>query len=75
MDLVPAVLSVPALLAAVSVVSAVLVVSTDHSELTRLAERILVLQGGRITEELRRPHIDPDRITAATIGAGQGAAA
>jgi len=55
--------------------AAVLVVSTDHSELTRLAERVLVLRGGRFAEELRRPNIDPDRITAATIGAGQGAAA
>jgi ribose transport system ATP-binding protein len=55
--------------------AAVVVVSTDHSELTRLAERVLVLRGGRIAEELKRPHIDPDRITAATIGAGQGAAA
>jgi ribose transport system ATP-binding protein len=55
--------------------AAILLVSTDHSELTRLAERVLVLRGGRFAEELRRPHIDPDRITAATIGAGQGAAA
>jgi ribose transport system ATP-binding protein len=55
--------------------AAVVVVSTDHSELTRLAERVLVLRGGHIAEELKRPHIDPDRITAATIGAGQGAAA
>jgi ribose transport system ATP-binding protein len=55
--------------------AAVLVVSTDHSELTRLAERVLVLRGGRIADELRRPTIDPDRITAATIGAQQGAAA
>jgi hypothetical protein len=43
--------------------------------LPRLAERVLVLRGGRFAEELRRPNIDPDRITAATIGAGQGAAA
>ena len=49
--------------------AAVIVASTDHSELTRLAERVIVLSGGRIVEELRRPHIDPDRITAATIGA------
>jgi ribose transport system ATP-binding protein len=55
--------------------AAVLIVSTDHSELTRLAERVLVLRGGRFADEIRRPHIDPDRITAATIGAGQGAAA
>jgi ribose transport system ATP-binding protein len=55
--------------------AAVIVASTDHSELTRLAERVIVLSGGRIVEELRRPHIDPDRITAATIGAGRGQAA
>lgn len=55
--------------------AAVLVVSTDHSELTRLAERVIVLRGGRIADELRRPHIDPDRITVATIGATGGAAA
>ena len=36
---------------------------------------VLVLRGGRVADELRRPHIDPDRITAATIGAGKGAAA
>jgi len=55
--------------------TAVVVVSTDHSELTRLAERVLVLRNGRVVEELRRPHIDPDRITAATIGQSRGAAA
>ena len=55
--------------------AAVLVVSTDHSELTRLAERVLVLRNGRVADVLRRPNIDPDRITAATIGANQGAAA
>jgi len=58
--------------------AAVVVVSTDHSELTRLAERVVVLRNGRIADVLRRPHIDPDRITAATIGQGsqsKGAAA
>ncbi|WP_409329663.1 sugar ABC transporter ATP-binding protein [Trujillonella humicola] len=55
--------------------AAVVVVSTDHSELTRLAERVVVLRNGRVAEELRRPHIDPDRITAATIGQSRGAAA
>jgi ribose transport system ATP-binding protein len=55
--------------------AAVVLVSTDHSELTRLAERVLVLRNGRIADELRRPHIDPDRITAATIGQSRGAAA
>jgi ribose transport system ATP-binding protein len=55
--------------------AAVVVVSTDHTELTRLAERVVVLRNGRITDVLHRPSIDPDRITAATIGANQGAAA
>jgi ribose transport system ATP-binding protein len=55
--------------------TAVLVVSTDHGELTRLAERVVVLRNGRVVEEMRRPHIDPDRITAATIGQSRGVAA
>jgi ribose transport system ATP-binding protein len=55
--------------------AAVLVISTDHSELTRLAERVVVLRGGRVADVLQRPNLDPDRITAATIGANQGAAA
>ena len=61
--------------AAAAAGAAVIVVSTDHTELTRLAERVIVLRGGCITDVLRRPHLDPDRITAATIGAKQGAAA
>lgn len=52
--------------------AAVVVVSTDHAELTRIAHRVIVLRGGRIISELHRPHIDPDRITAATVGAGRG---
>jgi ribose transport system ATP-binding protein len=55
--------------------AAVVVVSTDHSELTRLAERVVVLRNGRVADVLVRPHIDPDRITAATIGQKKGAAA
>jgi ribose transport system ATP-binding protein len=55
--------------------AAVVVVSTDHSELTRLAERVVVLRNGRVADVLRRPHIDPDRITAATIGQSKGVAA
>src|SRR4051794_20636173 len=55
--------------------TAVVVVSTDHGELTRLAERVVVLRNGRVADVLRRPHIDPDRITAATIGQSKGAAA
>ncbi|MFI5426572.1 ATP-binding cassette domain-containing protein [Aeromicrobium sp. UC242_57] len=52
--------------------AAVIVISTDHAELTRLAHRVVVLNDGRITDEINRPHIDPDHITAATIGVGQG---
>jgi ribose transport system ATP-binding protein len=55
--------------------TAVVVVSTDHSELTRLAERIVVLRNGRVADVLHRPNIDPDRITAATIGQSKGVAA
>jgi ribose transport system ATP-binding protein len=55
--------------------AAVLVASTDHSELTRLAERVLVFSEGHIVDELRRPHLDPDRITASTIGTRRGVAA
>jgi ribose transport system ATP-binding protein len=55
--------------------AAVVIVSTDHSELTRLAERVVVLRNGRVADELRRPNVDPDRITAATIGQSKGAAA
>ena len=55
--------------------AAVVVVSTDHSELTRLAERVVVLRNGRVADVLRRPHIDADLITAATIGQSRGAAA
>jgi ribose transport system ATP-binding protein len=55
--------------------AAVLVISTDHTELTRLCERVVVLRGGRVADVLRRPHIDPDRITASTIGKSKGAAA
>jgi ribose transport system ATP-binding protein len=55
--------------------AAVVIVSTDHSELTRLAERVVVLRNGRVADELRRPNIDPDRITAATIGQSKGVAA
>jgi ribose transport system ATP-binding protein len=55
--------------------AAVLVISTDHTELTRLAERVVVLRRGQITDTLRQPNIDPDRITAATLGTDLGAVA
>jgi ribose transport system ATP-binding protein len=55
--------------------AAVLVISTDHSELTRMAERVIVLRRGQIADRLQQPNIDPDRITAATLGTDQGAVA
>jgi ribose transport system ATP-binding protein len=47
--------------------AAVLVVSTDHGELTRLCDRVIVLSVGRVVDEFARPRIDPDRLTASTL--------
>lgn len=47
--------------------TAVLVVSTDHSELTRLCDRVIVLSVGRVVDDFSRPRIDPDRLTASTL--------
>ncbi|OZE91878.1 hypothetical protein CH298_05750 [Rhodococcoides fascians] len=47
--------------------TAVLVVSTDHGELTRLCDRVIVLSVGRVVDEFSRPRIDPDRLTASTL--------
>lgn len=47
--------------------AAVLVVSTDHGELTRLCDRVIVLSVGRVVDEFSRPRIDPDRLTASTL--------
>lgn len=52
---------------AASAGAAVLVVSTDHAALTRLCDRVVVLAAGRIVDELRRPNIDPDELTASTL--------
>ena len=42
---------------------AVLVASSDFDELSILCDRVVLLQGGRVTAELRRPHITAARIT------------
>jgi ribose transport system ATP-binding protein len=47
--------------------AAVLVVSTDHVELARLCDRVIVLSAGRVVDDLHRPRIDPDRLTASTL--------
>ncbi|ORM35979.1 sugar ABC transporter ATP-binding protein [Williamsia sp. 1135] len=47
--------------------AAVLVVSTDHGELTRLCDRVIVLSAGCVVDDFSRPRIDPDRLTASTL--------
>ena len=55
--------------------AAVLVISTDHTELTRLAGRVLVLRRGQVADRMHQPNIDPDSITVATLGTDTGAVA
>ena len=47
--------------------AAVLVCSTDHEELVRVCDRIVIMRRGRIAEILRGGDITADAITAATI--------
>jgi len=51
--------------------TAVLVASTDHEELVRLCHRVIVLRRGRVVDELEGDRLDPDAITAVTIGRDQ----
>jgi len=51
--------------------TAVLVVSTDHEELVRLCNRVLVLRRGKIADQISGERMDNDVITAATIGRAQ----
>jgi ribose transport system ATP-binding protein len=48
--------------------AAVLVVSTDHEELVRVCDRVLIMRRGRVAEEISGAQLNNDRITAATIG-------
>jgi ribose transport system ATP-binding protein len=48
--------------------SAVLVCSTDHEELVRVCDRVVIMRRGRVGEILRGRQITADNITAATIG-------
>ena len=48
---------------AVSQGCSVLLVTSDFEELSRVADRVIVLAQGRITSELRSPDIDPARLT------------
>jgi ribose transport system ATP-binding protein len=49
----------------------VLIVSTDHEELVRLCDRVLVLRRGRVADEISGIRLHSDIITAATIGRDQ----
>ena len=48
--------------------TAVLVCSTDHEELVRVCDRVVIMRRGRVAEILRGDQITADSITAATIG-------
>jgi ribose transport system ATP-binding protein len=48
--------------------TAVLVCSTDHEELVRVCDRVVIMRRGRVAEILRGDDITADTITAATIG-------
>ena len=48
--------------------TAVLVCSTDHEELVRVCDRVVIMRRGRPAETLRGSDITADSITAATIG-------
>ena len=50
--------------------AAVLVCSTDHEELVRVCDRVVIMRRGRAAEILRGNQISADTITAATIGRG-----
>jgi ribose transport system ATP-binding protein len=48
--------------------AAVLVCSTDHEELVRVCDRVVIMRRGRVADILRGDQITADNITAATIG-------
>lgn len=48
--------------------AAVLVCSTDHEELVRVCDRVVIMRRGRAVEILRGDQVTADNITAATIG-------
>lgn len=48
--------------------AAVLVASTDHEELVRVCDRVIIMRRGKVADILRGSQITADNITAATIG-------
>lgn len=51
--------------------SAVLVASSDHEELVRVCDRVMVLRRGKVVLTLSGHELTADRLTAATIGRDQ----
>jgi ribose transport system ATP-binding protein len=49
--------------------AAAIVASEDFEELSTIADRVLVLQHGRVVSELRQPDVDPARLARAAFGA------
>ena len=47
---------------------AIVVVSSDHNELMGISDRILVMGGGRLRGELRRPDYSEENIVAMSLG-------
>jgi ABC-type sugar transport system ATPase subunit len=45
----------------------VIVASDDLEELAAICSRVMVMQRGRIVQELRRPDLDADRLTRAVF--------
>jgi D-xylose transport system ATP-binding protein len=48
---------------------AVLLISHDFAQVQRLAQRVFVMRGGRVTAELGPDEISPDRLVALVTGA------
>jgi len=48
--------------------TAVIVASTDHEELVRVCDRVVIMRRGRAAEVIERSRLTPDNLTAATIG-------
>ena len=47
---------------------AIIVVSDDTAEVVATCDRALIMQGGRVTEELKGEDLDKDRLAKAIVG-------
>jgi simple sugar transport system ATP-binding protein len=50
---------------------AVVLISHDFAQVQRLAQRVFVMRGGRVTATLGREDINPERLVALVTGAGE----